>query len=99
LDRAEFAVIKYNGHDAPAQMPVTIEDRKALVGQYIRHRNSDEIFKITEIGRDGVIAYQAEGFGGPTGGDKYLITWNSLKYKHLIMVHVADIDTKPGELH
>ncbi len=85
-------------HDAPAQMPVTIEDRKALVGQYIRHRDDDTIFKITEIGPDGVIAYQAEIFGGNTLGEQHLITWASLKYKHLIMVHVADIDTKPGEV-
>jgi hypothetical protein len=97
VDRAEFAVIKYNGHDAPAQMLVTIEDRKALVGQYIRHRKSDGIFKITEIGPDGVIAYQADGFGGPHGGEQHLITWASLKYAHLIMVHVADVETKPGE--
>ena len=89
-------MIKYNGHDAPAQLPVTIEDRAALKGQYIRHRDTDKIYKITEVGEAGVTAYIADGFGGPAGGEQYLITWNSLKYKHLIMVHVADVETKGG---
>jgi hypothetical protein len=90
---------RINGEYRPAQLPVKIEDRAALVGQYVRHRDSLEIFLITEVGRDGVTTYQVEGFGASIGynSDQVFLTWNSLKYKHLIMVHVADVDTKPGE--
>lgn len=88
--------MRLNGEGRPDQKPVIIEDPAALVGQYIRHRRSLDIFKITEIGQAGVTAYQAEGFGGPTGGPEILITWKSLKYMHLIMVHVADVNVKPG---
>lgn len=80
----------------PAELPVTIEDRNALIGQYIRHTDSSEIFKITEVGREGVTAYQVESFGGPVipSTTQFMITWPSLKYKHRLMVHVADIDAK-----
>lgn len=82
------------GNNNSAEMPVAIEDRNALIGQYIRHTDSNEIFKITEVGREGVTAYQVESFGSPVipSTTQFMITWASLKYKHRIMVHVADID-------
>lgn len=92
---------KINGHNGPAEIPVVIENRDALIGQYCRHVDGGEIYKITEVGREGVTAFQAEGFGGPvsTSSDQFLITWASLKYKHRIMVHVADVETKPHQLN
>lgn len=90
---------QYEGEKRPAQLLVTVKDRDALKGQYIRHNDTGEIFKIFEIGREGVTAYQAEGFGAPVipGGVEYLITWPSLKFKHRIMTHVADVEA-PGHL-
>lgn len=85
---------QYEGESRPAQMAVNIEDRDALKEQYIRHRDTLEIFKIHNVGPEGVLAYRAEGFGAPVqpNSEEYLITWASLKYKHTIMVHVADVD-------
>ena len=89
-----------NGQRKPAQVAVIIESREGLIGQYIRHADTDEIFKITEVGRQGVTAYRADGFGGPVSkaSQEYLITWASLKYKHRIMTHVADVKTRPDQL-
>ena len=88
---------KINGTWRPAVMPARFDDFTKMAGQYIRHNDSGEIYKIAEVGRDGVTAYRAEGFGGPAGGQEFLITWASLRHKHTFMVHVADIETKPGE--
>ena len=79
-------------------MYVKVEDRKAMVGQYIRHNQSKLIYKIMQAGRNGVTALQAEGFGGLTFGENVFITWRSLKYAHKFMVHVSDIDVKGGQL-
>ena len=89
----------YEGESRPAQMPVTINDRDGLKGQYIRHVDSDEKFLIVEVGREGVEARQVEGFGASVlpGSPEYMITWNSLKYKHKLMVHIADVALKPGQ--
>lgn len=89
---------RINGHSKPADMYAKVEDRAALKGQYIRHVDSGDVFKIHDVGLAGVTCYQAEGFLGPTGGQEFLITWSSLKYKHKILVHVADVKTKPGDL-
>ena len=85
-----------NGAKGPAQMPVSIEDPAALIGQYCRHNDSGEIYKIEEVGAEGVTAKQCDGFGGTPlpSSPEYLITWKSLKYKHRIMVHLQDIDIK-----
>ncbi len=89
---------KINGQDKPADMFARVEDRAALKGQYIRHNDNGEVYKIVDVGLAGVTCYRADGFGGPAGGEEYMITWSSLKYKHKILVHVADIETKPGDL-
>jgi len=91
---------KIIGKNAPAEIAVKIEDRAALIGQYCRHVDSAVIYKITEAGQAGVTAYQVEGFGAPvsTSSTQFLITWKSLRYKHRIMVHVADIAAKPDQL-
>lgn len=90
----------FEGESRPAQMPVAIEDQRAMIGQYIRHIDSEEIFKITEVGREGVTAYHAEGFGGPVSlmSAQFMITWASLKYKHRFMVHAATVDVKPEHM-
>jgi hypothetical protein len=87
-------------NNKPAELPVTIEDRNALIGQYIRHVDSAKIFKITEVGRDGVTVDQVKRFGDAVipSTTQFMITWASLKYKHRIMVHVADVDIKPEHL-
>lgn len=87
-----------NGLKKPAHMYVKVEDRQSMVGQYIRHTETKEIFQIKAAGRHGVTAKQAEGFGGNTFGEAVFITWNSLKYSHMFMVHVADIDAKGDQL-
>ncbi|MGI9251153.1 MAG: hypothetical protein ACR2PR_08145 [Pseudohongiellaceae bacterium] len=91
---------QFNGQNRPAQMPVTIEDRDALKGQYIRHNDSLEILKIVKVVGDGVIAYLVEGFGAEVNPntDEFLVTWASLKYKHRVMVHVSDVDVKHPEM-
>lgn len=89
---------RINGEWKPADMPARFDDYTKMKGLYIRHNDSAEIYKITEVGSAGVTCYRADGFGGSTGGEQYLITWNSLKYKHTFMVHVADVETKPGDL-
>ncbi len=89
-----------NGKDRPAQLPVSIEDREALKGQYIRHNDSLEILKIVKIDNNGVIAYLVDGFGDEPNPntDEFLVTWASLKYKHRIMVHVSDVEVKHPEM-
>lgn len=91
---------KIIGKNAPAEIAVRIEDRAALIGQYLRHVDSGEIYKITEAGQEGVTAYQVEGFGAPVSKHStcYLITWTSLKHKHRIMVHVADIAANADQI-
>lgn len=78
----------------PDAHPVQVEDRQALKGQYIRQRKTGVIFKILDVGDEGVTAYQAEGFGGDTFGPENLITWKALAFIYRIMVHVSDIDVK-----
>ncbi len=80
------------------KIALRVEDFAALKNKYFRHNDSGEIYKIAEVGDAGVTAYRAEGFGGPAGGEQYLITWNSLRYKHRVMVHAMDVDAKPGDL-
>jgi len=80
-----------------SRVPVIVEDRKVFKGQYLRHMRTDEIFYCTDIGRDGITCYQAEGFSGQWGGPQIFITWKAVKALYSIMVHVCDIETKPGE--
>ncbi len=80
------------------KIALRVEELTAMKKQYIRHNDSGEIYKIADVGEAGVTCYRADGFGGPAGGEQYLITWNSLKYKHRFMVHAADVDAKPGDL-
>lgn len=90
---------KLNGY-GPDQIAAKVEDAADLIGQYFRHNDSGEIYKITEVGEQGVTAYLADGFGAPvsTSSAQYLVTWKSLKYKHRIMVHATDIEAKPDHL-
>ncbi len=81
----------------PDARPVVVEDPKALVGQYIRQRKTQEIFKITEVGREGITCYQAEGFGGGIGGPEILLTWRLFRAMYRLMVHVSDIDVKSDD--
>ncbi len=89
-----------DGTKGPAHMLAAIPNREAMVDQYIRHVDTGEIFQIKYVGREGVTAYRADGFGEPAKitGDTFEITWRSLKYKHRFMVHVADIEAKPEHL-
>lgn len=78
----------------PDAHPVEVQDRKALIGQYIRQRKTGEIFKILDVGDEGLTVYQAEGFGGGTGGPEILLTWKAFTWMYRIMVHISDIDVK-----
>lgn len=82
-----------------SRVPVRMESATSFKGQYLRHMRTDEIFYCTDAGREGITVYQAEGFGGAWGGDEILITWRAIQPLYAIMVHVADIDTKPGQVH
>lgn len=78
----------------PDARPVEVQDRRQLIGQYIRQRKTQEIYRITDVGDAGVTCYRAEGFGGAWGGEEHMLTWRLFTAMYRIMVHVADIDVK-----
>jgi hypothetical protein len=76
--------------------PVHVPDRNALKGQYIRNNRDNTIYRIADVGKRGITAYEASGFEGPTSGPEVLITWRAMRKIYHLMVHAADIDTKGG---
>jgi len=84
---------EFEGQHRPAQVLMTVEDWSKFKGQYIRHNDTKEIFKILEVGSEGVTCYQVAHFGADPDmdGQEYLVTWPSLQYKHRVMVHVSDV--------
>ena len=73
---------------------VVVEDVDCLKGQYLRHRREGTVWKITDVGREGVTTYQAEGYGLDPFGPETLITWRCFAALYLIMVHAGEIDVQ-----
>ncbi len=80
-------------------IPAKVEHAEDLKGQYIKNSRDQRVYKVMDVGEQGLTLFEAEGFGGQTFGDEILLTWRAFKAIYLIMVHLADIDTKPGDVH
>ena len=73
---------------------VVVEDVDCLKGQYLRHKREGTVWKVVDVGRQGVTVYQAEHYGGETGGPETAITWRCFAALYLIMVHAGEIDVQ-----
>lgn len=74
--------------------PVVVEDLQSLKGQYLRNTRDQGMYKVLEVGRQGVTAYQVTHYGGDPFGPEILITWRAVKAIYAIMVHAGEIDEK-----
>lgn len=75
----------------------SVEDKTAFEHQYLRNSRDNRIYKVLAVGTAGVTVMEAEGYGGNVYGEEICLTWRLVKAIYVIMVHVAEIDTK--ELH
>ena len=74
--------------------PVVVQHPTALKGLYLRHTRDQTVWKVTDVGREGLTVYQADCYGGETYGAETLLTWRLAKKIYAVMVHVAEIDAK-----
>ena len=77
--------------------PAMVEDLRSFKGQYLRHMREQTVWKVVDVGREGVTVYQVTHYGGDELGPETTLTWNLVKAMYAIMVHAGEIDTK--EIH
>lgn len=74
--------------------PVVVQHPNALKGQYMRNTRDQTVWKVTDVGREGLTVYQVACYGGDTFGPETTLTWRLAKKIYAVMVHVAEIDAK-----
>lgn len=81
-----------------SELPVKVENLADLSGQYLKNTRDDRVYKITDVGREGVTVYEAHGYGGETGGPEITLTWRLVKTIYVLLVHAAEIDVKANQV-
>ena len=72
-------------------IPVGVEDPKALIGKWIRNPETGELYKITDVGNEGVTAFMADEMGGKTYGPPHLISWRLVQAKYNILIQREEL--------
>ena len=76
-------------------LPARVESIDALKGQYIRQVRTQQVFLITDVGREGLTANRVADYGDKLPLEpECTITWRAVRRLYRLMVHVGEIDTK-----
>jgi hypothetical protein len=76
-------------------MRVEIEDKRAMIGQYIRHQTELTIWLVTDIGKRGVTVDEVEGMYLPSlKGPETLITWPAFARFYSILVQANQVENR-----